>query len=123
ARLAVFEVVTALLFAVFQVGVAYIYPTVWALVIGLIFGSLVTVAGSFRLARLGHVFKANRDHVSEILSFGKWITLSSAIYFVTMNLDRMYFPAVLTLEVLGVFSVARTITEIVGTVFARLNNS
>jgi O-antigen/teichoic acid export membrane protein len=123
ARLAVFEVVTAFLFAVFQVGVAYVYPTVWALVIGLVFGSLLTLVGSFRLEKLRHAFRIDRDSVTQILSFGKWITASSAIYFVTMNLDRMYLPAVLTLELVGVFAIARTITEIVSTIFARLNNS
>jgi O-antigen/teichoic acid export membrane protein len=122
-RLAVFEVVTALLFAVFQVAIAFIYPTIWALVIGLVFGSLVTVAASYGLEKFRHGFKIDRDCVSEILSFGKWITASSAIYFITMNLDRMYFPTVLTLEVLGVFAIARTISEIVSTVFLRLNTS
>ena len=122
-RLAVFEVVTALLYSVFQIAVAYIYPTIWALVIGLIFGSLVTVAGSFRLENLKHTFALNRDCFSEILSFGKWITASSAVFFVTMNLDRLYFPAVISLAILGVYAIARTITDIVSAVFTRLNNS
>src|SRR5690606_30095453 len=122
-RLAVFEIVTALLYSVFQIAVAFIYPTVWALVIGLIFGSLVTVAGSFRLEHLRHRFVLNRDSISEILSFGKWITISSIIYFATMNLDRIYFPAVVTLQFLGIYAIARTITDILSAVFIRLNNS
>lgn len=122
-RLAVFEVVTALLYSVFQIAVAFIYPTIWALVIGLIFGSLVLVAGSFRLKELRHHFSIDRDSVKEIISFGKWITLSSIVFFATMNLDRLYFPAVITLQTLGIFAIARTITDIVSAVFTRINNS
>jgi O-antigen/teichoic acid export membrane protein len=122
-RLAVFEVVTALIYSVFQVAVAFVYPNVWALVIGLVFGSVVNVAMSFRLKQLNHRFALDRIHVLEILSFGKWVTLSSAVFFVTMNLDRIYFPAVISLQMLGIFAIARTITDIVNTVYIRLNNS
>jgi O-antigen/teichoic acid export membrane protein len=45
------------------------------------------------------------------------------VFFVTMNLDRIYFPAVISLQLLGIFAIARTITDIVNAVFIRLNNS
>lgn len=123
APLAVFEVTCAVLFATFQVAIAYVYPTIWALVAGLVFYSVVTVVGSHTLVNLRHQFRMKRRYLSEILTFGKWITIASAVFFVTANLDRLYLPSVLTLQVLGVFAIARTITDVVNNVFVRLNNS
>lgn len=122
-RLAIFEVSTAVLYSLFQVGVAYFYPTVWALVAGLIFGSIVMALGSYLLADLGHKITIDRTFLREMITFGKWITALSAVYFVTANLDRIYLPSVLTLEILGIFAIARTITDVVVNVFVRLNNS
>jgi O-antigen/teichoic acid export membrane protein len=45
------------------------------------------------------------------------------VFFVTANLDRIYLPSVLALTVLGVFAIARTITDVVNNIFVRLNNS
>jgi O-antigen/teichoic acid export membrane protein len=123
ARLALLEVATAVAFSVSQIAIAYAYPSVWALVVGLIISSLLTVAGSLIVAKVKLEFRTNPKHLSEIISFGKWITAASAIFFVTANLDRIYFPSVLSLEVLGVFAIARTITDVVNNVFIRLNNS
>ena len=122
-RLAGFEVICAVLTSTFQIALAFVYPTVWALVIGLIFGTVVMVAGSFRLKELRHKFEIDRNCASEIMSFGKWITASSAVFFVSMNLDRIYFPAVISLNMLGIFAIARTITDVVNAIFIRLNNS
>jgi O-antigen/teichoic acid export membrane protein len=121
--LAYFEIGTAVAYSAFQLVIAYLYPTVWSLVLGLIFGSLVSVAGSFSLGHIRHRFRLDPAHIKEIISFGKWITASSAVFFVTANLDRMYLPSVLALKTLGIFAIARTITDVVNNVFVRLNNS
>lgn len=122
-RLAIFETSIAVLYAVFQITVAYIYPTVWALIIGLIFGSLIMTLGSFFLLDVKNKIEINRVYLREIFNFGKWITALSAVFFLTANFDRIYLPTVLTLEMLGVFAIARTITDVVNTIFVRLNNS
>ena len=123
ARLAVLEVVTAVIFAILQISIAYAYPNVWSLVIGLVISSILTVAGSLIIANVKIQFTMNSAYAAEILSFGKWITAASAIFFVTANLDRLYFPTVLTLQTLGIFAISRTITDVVNNVFIRLNNS
>ena len=122
-RLAAFEVATALLFSFFQVALAFVYPTVWALIVGLVFGSFVNVVGSFFLS------KHKADDYNRPLNYQgdniiwQWITALSAIFFVTTNFDRLYLPSVLSLETLGIFAIARTITDVVGNLFVRLNNS
>ena len=51
----------------------------------------------------------DRRHAHEIIGFGKWIFLSTAIYFAAISFDRFYFVAVLPLALAGSASVMLTV--------------
>ena len=112
-RLVAFEIASGVVWAIGQITFAYFIPTVWALIFGLIFGSVVAMIGSyFLLPDIKHKFKIVRVYVWQIVHFGKWIFLSSTVYFLSMSFDRLYLAAAIPLALLGVYGIARAISDL-----------
>jgi O-antigen/teichoic acid export membrane protein len=57
------------------------------------------------------------------LSFGKWIFASSVIYFLSSNFDRLYLAKAISLGLLGVFGIARSISELLSNFVGQLGNN
>jgi O-antigen/teichoic acid export membrane protein len=93
------------------------------LVFGGVAGSVLSmVASYFLIPDLKHKFYIDKQYAGEILTFGKWIFASSIVYFFSNNYDRLYFAKVVPLELLGIYGIARTIAELMGTVALRVGN-
>lgn len=122
-KLKIFEIIVAGAFTIFQLSIAYICPTVWALVWGLLFGAAFRTAGSFWLRVVIHRFVFVVEHAISIMRFAKWVSISSILYFLTMSFDRLYLAGAIPLHVLGVYGIARTIAEIIGLFVSNLGNS
>ena len=123
ARVNIFEVTVQGISSVALIVFAIISPTVWALVFGGLFGSLVYAVGTFYLipgqkVKLG----ISKKYSLEIVGFGKWIFLSSIIYFLSINYDRLYFAKVIPIELLGIYGIARSISDLVVNLVARLGS-
>src|SRR5262249_11304648 len=101
----------------------FVMPTIWSLVLGLLFGAIVATAGSFLLVPgLQHQLQLSKDYIGEILRFGKWIFLGSAVYFGAISFDRFYLPTVIPFALLGVYGISRTIAELISIPAGRLGN-
>ena len=112
-RLALFQMSVAVLSLVAHVGAALITRTVWALVIGGIVSAAATLLSSFLLVPgLRHRFVIKPNEAHEQLRFGRWVFLSSIIYFLAMNFDRLYFAKQISLAQLGVYGIARGLADI-----------
>jgi O-antigen/teichoic acid export membrane protein len=123
ARLNTFETITAFISSAAGVLFAYISPTIWALVFGGLFTTAVTTIGSyFLLHDVKQRFHISGRFVAEILHFGKWIFLSSIVYFLSTNFDRLFLAKEVPLELLGVYGISRSISELIGLLFMRLGN-
>ena len=106
---------TQILTLVVTIGVAYRWPTVWALVIGNL------VATAFK-ALLSHhklistngrnTFCWDRDAVLEIVRFGKWIMLGTAFFFFATQSDRLILGKLVSMTVLGIYGIAFQISDI-----------
>jgi O-antigen/teichoic acid export membrane protein len=106
-----------------QVLLAYFFPSIWALVFGMILGSASSMIGSyFLLSGIEYRFRISKDYARQILHFGKWIFISSIIYFFSMSFDRLYLGGVIPLALLGVYGIARSISDIFTLLAARLCN-
>jgi O-antigen/teichoic acid export membrane protein len=124
ARLNAFEISTAAVGAGAQVFLAYLAPTVWALVFGWLISIAVATIGSyFLLPDLRHRFHISKAYIRQILSFGKWIFAASVIYFLSSNFDRLYLAKVIPLELLGIYGIARALSEPLSALVMRLGNS
>ncbi|OYY92903.1 MAG: hypothetical protein B7Y41_14205 [Hydrogenophilales bacterium 28-61-23] len=92
--------VVMVLFAIFN-------QSVWALVIGGLFSGVVKVAMSHLwIPGNKNSFHIERESFREIFSFGKWIFLSSILGFLLANGDRLILGALVSPEILGVYSIA-----------------
>jgi O-antigen/teichoic acid export membrane protein len=123
AELNIFETIVAFITSVAHIAFAYFNPTIWALVFGGLFGSAASMIGSYFLrAEVRQRFYISKEYGWQILHFGKWIFLSSIVYFLSMNFDRLYLAKVIPLELLGVYGIARSISELLSLLFLRLGN-
>jgi O-antigen/teichoic acid export membrane protein len=119
-RITIFDVGVASVSLIVHVALALITPTIWALVLG----SVITSAAAFVATYLiipgaRHRFIIDRTSAREILVFGKWIFLSSVIYFLGMNFDRLYFAKHITLTMLGIYSIARSLADMLSNLTIR----
>jgi O-antigen/teichoic acid export membrane protein len=123
AKFNLYEMIVTLIGSAAQVLLAYLSPTIWALVLGgLVTSAASTIGSYFLLPDVKQKFHISQKFVREILGFGKWIFVSSVVYFLSMNYDRLYLPTVFPLDLLGVYGVARSISELLGLLTMRLGN-
>lgn len=119
-RRAVYEVANTVLASAIGIGMALVITSVWALIIALVLSTVATTLLSFlvferRLPR----FRWEGAHVREIISFGKWIFLSTAVYFAATSYDRFYFVAAVPIAMAGIYGVARTFSDMLAALAQR----
>lgn len=103
------------------VALALITPTVWALVLGALLSITLRSALSYRIPRPAHRLMLDRGRVTEIWHFGKWIIVSSLVMYVSTNFDRLYLGRISPLHLLGIYGIARTISDLPTTLARRLS--
>lgn len=82
-------------------------PTIWALVGGNVAGAALKMVLSHRIIpkyfnRLAWESEAARD----ILSFGKWIFISTAFMFLATQTDRLILAKLISFEIVGIYTIA-----------------
>jgi O-antigen/teichoic acid export membrane protein len=123
ARISAFEVGVTVISLVAHVGLALITPTIWALVLGAVITSAAGLIVSYLyIPGVRHRFIIDRTCAREIVAFGKWIFLSSVIYFFAMNFDRLYFAKQISLTLLGVYAIARSMADMLSNLAVRSSN-
>ena len=123
ARVSLFDIGITLIALAAQVTVALITPTVWALVLGSAITGAATLTASFLfIPGLRHRFIIDPESARQLLRFGKWVFLSSIVYFFAMNFDRLYFAKQISLSQLGVYGIARSLADMVSLFVARASS-
>jgi O-antigen/teichoic acid export membrane protein len=124
ARYSRFEVYVTIFAVAAQIAIAFITRTVWALVLGSIVTGAASLVASFMfIPGLRHRFMIDRESAAQLLRFGKWVFLSSVVYFFAMNFDRLYFARQITLSQLGIYGIARGLADMVSLFVARASTS
>jgi len=112
-RLAAIDVSGQLLTGIATVVWAWFWPSVWALVWGGLLGALTKLlishwaAGAHRCR-----FAWDESARADLLGFGKWIFVSTILFFLAGQADRLIFGRLLSVSTLGVFSIAATLAAI-----------
>ncbi len=121
--LALFEMALATASMAVLILLVWIWPTVWALVFGALVSALMTAIASYWIVP-GLKLRFHIDGASfrDIIHFSKWIFLSSIVFFIATNFDRLYLGTVIPLALLGVFGIARGLSDIVGSLVIRVGN-
>lgn len=99
------------------------HPTVWALVLSGVLASVVRMAASHLLSYgLKNKFEFDTSAARDIFHFGKWIFGSSALSFVSRQIDRLVIGGLVGAATLGIYSIATFIGEAVGTAVGRVTS-
>jgi O-antigen/teichoic acid export membrane protein len=87
--------------------------SIWALVVGGIASSLFQLIWSHKLnPGKPNRFAWDKEVIEELVSFGKWIFVSTALTFLATQSDRLVLGKLLSFELLGVYGVAYTLADI-----------
>ena len=113
-RLVIQRLAVAASSAVISVAFALVIPTAMSIVVANVVALCAAMAISFLIVPLpGYRPRMIPEYRRKIVSFGKWIFLSSLIYFFATNFDRLYLPAYIPLAVFGVYGIARSLADVV----------
>ena len=102
-----------------MVPIALATRSVWALVAGLLVAATAQTL-------LGHLWAGtsrlrwDRESVRELLRFGRWVFVSSAVYVLAVNGDRLLLGALVGADVLGVYAIALLIVSAIEGILFRL---
>ena len=92
---------------------AWLSPTIWALVGGNLVSIFIKVLWSHRLnPETFNRFAWDKEAINEIFSFGRWIFVSTAMAFLAAQTDRLILGKLFTLEMLGIYTIAFTLSDI-----------
>jgi O-antigen/teichoic acid export membrane protein len=81
--------------------------SVWALACGWLVAAAAQVAFSHAWTRgPANRLRVDRDALSELLSYGRWVFVSSAIYVLASNGDRLMLAALMPSGILGLYAIA-----------------
>lgn len=112
-KLSIYELILQACFLSTLCFLVWLYPTVLTLAIGTAIGGLYRcLVSQWLIPKYKNCFAWDRDSAKEILSFGKWIFIASAIVFVAEQADRLILGKLLSFEMLGVYTVAYTLASI-----------
>jgi O-antigen/teichoic acid export membrane protein len=103
----ILSIVVHVLGIVAMVAWAAVVPSVWALVFGHIVVAIsAVVLGHVFLSTYRHKFCLDRAVMRELIQFGKWITVGTAITFLAMQYDRILLGKLVPFDLLGTYSIA-----------------
>lgn len=102
------------------VALAFALRNVWAPIIGILASIAIRSAMTYALPHPRHRFRLDRAHAWEIFHFSKWIMLSSLAFYAAVYIDRLYLGRVVPLAMLGIYGLARAISDLPQAVSGRL---
>jgi len=92
---------------------AWISPNIWALIVGVLISSLFGLIRSHYLnTGMPNRFAWDQSALKELISFGRWIFVSTVMTFLASQSDRLILGKLLTLEMLGVYTVAFALADL-----------
>jgi O-antigen/teichoic acid export membrane protein len=121
ARITMIDLTTHVIAIGITVGLAWYNHSIWSLVIG----ALVSVSIRLVLSHLVLPGPMNRfcwrpEAARELLTFGRWIFLSTMFTFLGLQTDKLILGRLVRLDELGVYAVAFAMTATVAGIFEQL---
>lgn len=123
ARLNSFDLAQDVVSAALVIAAAVISPTVESVLIATLIATLIRALTSYFLIKNSYRLLVNKAYVIEILTFGRWIFLSSILMFLCASFDRLYIGTVAPLAVVGVYGIARALSDMPTFLAARIGYS
>jgi O-antigen/teichoic acid export membrane protein len=119
-----FQIGVQLIFLTVMILLVWFYRSIWSIVIASIISQILsTIVGHQLMPEIKNRFTWNRESLKELFSFGKWIFISTAITFLAMQSDRLILGRLFPIEILGIYTIAFTFSDIPIEVINRINGS
>ena len=120
-RLAVWGIVEAILKAAITIVWATIWPSVWALIGGAFISYTVGLVLTHTiLPGIRNWFRWEQDAVRTLMRFGGWVSLSTMFTFISSQADRLILGKLVSMEVVGVYSIALMFSRLPYEISSRL---
>jgi len=103
--------------------VAYLTKSIWSLVISGIVVSILKMIWSHCINESRHRFTLEKEATRELLSFGKWILFSTAIFYLAGQVDRFLLGKYFGMELFGIYNIALIFSELPKSVIDKISNS
>ncbi len=117
------EIFSQMMAIVVMVTVAYIYPSVWALVAGSLFSSALKTVLSHQLDKsVKNTFHWDKGAAQSMVHFGGWVLISTMLGFFVNTGSSLILAKFVTMSELGLFSMGVTLAKVVEQVFNQINN-
>lgn len=101
---------------------AFWLRSVWALVFGLWVGAIYTVVASHLInTGMPNRLHWDRQAVRKIFHFGRWVFLSTALMYLSTQVDKLMLGKMIPLAVFGAYSIATNIVEIPRSLLTRIS--
>ena len=111
-RITLLNLAAQVLTTTVMVTLAFWLHSVWAIIFGGIASSAFTlVLSHFLIAGFRNRFAWDRGAVKELLHFGGWIFVSTAVTFFANDVDRLIFGYISSVTVLGLYQQATTLVR------------
>lgn len=120
-RVTFIELISQVSGLVVMAGLGWYTRSIWSIVSGGIVASVATVALSHAwLPGMPNRFQWDRRSVEELLKYGRWVLLSSVLYVLASNGDRLLLGGWVSTQTLGVYSLALNLALMIEGAGARL---
>jgi PST family polysaccharide transporter/lipopolysaccharide exporter len=97
---------TSVVYVGVTIALAFLWGNVWALVVGKVVSEVSQTVVSYLIHGYRPRPKLDREAASELIGFGKWVTVSSIIYFLADEGDDFVVGWLLTAASLGFYRLA-----------------
>lgn len=120
-KVVTWQLASQVLSACFTVLFAWLTGSVWGLVFGMLSGTLIgTILSHLILPSQNHRFRWNKDVLSEILVFGRWILLGTLFTYLGGQGIKAVQGTLITAEMLGYIHIAGMFGWMIGDLVARI---
>ncbi|MEG5035855.1 oligosaccharide flippase family protein [Microcoleus sp. AT3-A2] len=107
-----FELGTQIISTTVMIVWAFFDRSIWAIIVGGWTGAVVELVWShFLIPGKSNRFAWDKEAVKEIFSYGKWIFLSTILFFLCSQADRLILGKIFTLTMLGIYGIAFTLGD------------
>lgn len=121
-KLTIFEFQIQIVSLTVMIVLAWFNRSIWAIVGGILVGGFVRMLWSHRLVtEHSDRFAWDKESLKELISFGRWIFISTALTFLAMQADRLILGKLFSFEMLGIYTIAFTFADIPKQILSRLS--
>jgi O-antigen/teichoic acid export membrane protein len=107
-----------------MIWIAWQTRSVYAMAVGGVVTAIVQSALSHVvLPGISNKFQWEKSALREIVHFGKWVVLSTIIFFFATQIDKLVFAKVFTLAELGAYSIAASLAAMPAVLLGKLQGS